>query len=298
MSASTKEIKSKIQSVDNIKQITRAMQMVSVAKMRRAANRVVQSREYTNRAREILENLTTEAAISHKLLEYNDTDRVLAVVVASDRSLCGSFNANVKKALDRFLSASGGDVVDVVAVGKHSKRMAEQLDCAVAASFSDFSEHVTVGDVGGVFEFCYSQFSKKAYRRVVIIYSHYESALSYKPLVRQLFPIDAASMGDTLSGMVDRETGMQTESMSRYLFEPSEEEVLTAIIPRLSKVRLFQALMESQASEHAARMFAMKNATENAEEVSEDLTLSYNRARQSAVTQEISEIAAAANALS
>jgi F-type H+-transporting ATPase subunit gamma len=103
-------------------------------------------------------------------------------------------------------------------------------------------------------------------------------------------------MGDTLSDMVDHDPSMQTEIMSRYLFEPSEDVVLSSVIPRLTKVRLFQALMESQASEHSARMFAMKNATENAEEVSEDLEQRYNRARQQTVTQEISEIAAAADA--
>ncbi|MEX2514819.1 MAG: ATP synthase F1 subunit gamma [Candidatus Paceibacterota bacterium] len=297
MPASTKQIKGKIQSVDNIKQITKAMQLVSVSKMRRAADRVVQTREYANRAREILENLTTHETLSHPLLTYNDTDPVLAIVVASDKSLCGSFNANVKKTLSRFIQASSGDQVDVVAVGKHSQRMARQMGCEVVASYSDFSEHVSVGDVGGIFEFLYNRFTQAAYRRVVVIYSHYESTLSYKPLVSQLLPVDAASMGDTLSHMVDRDQEMQTEIMSRYLFEPSEETVLSAVIPRLTKVRLFQALMESQASEHSARMFAMKNATENAEEVSEDLEQSYNRARQQAVTQEISEIAAASDAL-
>jgi|AntDeeMinimDraft_6_1070357.scaffolds.fasta_scaffold00323_17 F-type H+-transporting ATPase subunit gamma len=296
MAASTKQIKGKIQSVDNIKQITKAMQLVSVTKMRRAADRVVLSREYANRAREILENLTTHETLSHPLLTYNDTSPVLAVVVASDKSLCGSFNANVKKTLSRFKQASSVDRVDVLAVGKHSKRMAKQLDCDVVASFSDFSEHVTISDVGGVFEFLYNQFIDENYHRVVVIYSQYESTLSYKPLVSQLLPVDAASMGDSLSDMVDRDPEMQTEIMSRYLFEPSDETVLSAIIPRLTKVRLFQALIESQASEHSARMFAMKNATENAEEVSEDLEQRYNRARQQSVTQEISEIAAAADA--
>jgi F-type H+-transporting ATPase subunit gamma len=230
------------------------------------------------------------------LLTYNDTKPLLAVVVASDKSLCGSFNANVKKALSRFKLASAGDKVDVLAVGKHSKRIAKQIGCDVVASFSDFSEHVSISDVGGVFEFLLNQFTNENYYRVVVIYSHYESTLSYKPLVSQLLPVDATSMGDTLSDMVDHDPSMQTEIMSRYLFEPSEDVVLSSVIPRLTKVRLFQALMESQASEHSARMFAMKNATENAEEVSEDLEQRYNRARQQSVTQEISEIAAAADA--
>lgn len=297
MSASTKEIKGKIQSVDNIKQITRAMELMSVSKMKRAADRVVNTRQYANRAREILENLTTDEVISDELLTYNETEKTLAVVVASDKSLCGSFNANVKKALGRFLQAQEGRTTDVLAVGEHAKRMGNQLECEILASFTDFNEHVEITDVGGIFELILSEFRDATYDRIVVIYSHYESALSYTPLVRQLLPVDAAQLGDTLEEMADTDADLQTETMSRYLFEPSEESVLKALIPRLSKVRLFQALMESQASEHAARMFAMKNATENAEEVSEELEVSYNRARQDAVTQEISEISAAADAL-
>ncbi len=297
MAASTKEIKGKIQSVDNIKQITRAMELMSVSKMKRAADRVTKTRQYANRAREILENITTDEVISDELLEYNQSDKILAVTVASDKSLCGGFNANIKKNLGKFIELNKDRVIDVIAVGQHAKRMADQLDCSVVAVFSDFNEHVEIGDVGEVFELLLEKFRNKTYRRVVVIYSHYESALSYTPLVRQLLPVDAAKLGDSLEEMVDSDTDMQTETMSRYLFEPSDESVLRELIPRLSKVRLFQALMESQASEHAARMFAMKNATENAEEVSEELTVSYNRARQSAVTQEISEISAAADAL-
>jgi F-type H+-transporting ATPase subunit gamma len=137
------------------------------------------------------------------------------------------------------------------------------------------------------------EFKAGNYRRVVVIYSHYETALKCTPLVRQLLPVDPENMGD----MLDDSAAIRKEDMSSYLFEPSAESVLNGLLPRLSRIRLFQAMMESQASEHAARMFAMKNATENAEEVADELETDYNRARQRQVTQEIAEISAGANAL-
>ncbi len=299
MSASTKEIKGKIESVENIQQITRAMQLMSVSKMRRASDRVASTRRYADRAREILENVAEDQALEHPLMNYGDGDAALAVVVASDKGLCGNFNAKVRKRLKMFVESTGESPIDVVAVGDHAVRSADILECDVVGSFNEFNEYVSIADVGGIFELIQEEFHSGEYNRVVVIYSHYESALEFTPLVRQLLPVDPDSMGDTLdeASEASEEEKITKETMARYLFEPSESAVVSALLPRLSRVRLFQALMESQASEHSARMFAMKNATENAEEVAEELEVSYNRARQDAITQEISEISAGANAL-
>lgn len=300
MSASTKEIKGKIESVENIQQITRAMQLMSVSKMRRAVDRVAPTRRYADRAREILENLSADQNITHPLMEYGDGNAVLAVVVASDKGLCGSFNAKIQKRLEKFKESANESPVDVVAVGDHAAGSAEILECDLVGTFNEFNEHVSISDVSGIFELVRSEFHSGTYNRVVVIYSHYESALEFTPLVRQLLPVDPDNMGDTLDEVAEAagEETVSRESMSQYIFEPSESAVVSAVLPRFSQVRLFQALMESQASEHSARMFAMKNATENAEEVAEELEISYNRARQDAITREISEISAGANALS
>ena len=287
----TKEIKNQIKSVNNIKQITRAMELMSVAKMRRAAERVEDTREYATRALEILKNVGQIPGLRDDLFRYPDTEKTLAVVLASDQSLCGSFNANVRKQTTEFIGSE--TAVDIVAVGTQTARFSERLRAEVIRSFSDFNERVQIADVAEMFAYLLDEFKAGNYRRVVVIYSHYETALKYTPLVRQLLPVDPENMGD----MLDDSAAIRKEDMSSYLFEPSAESVLKALLPRLSRIRLFQAMMESQASEHAARMFAMKNATENAEEVANELETDYNRARQRQVTQEIAEISAGANAL-
>lgn len=302
MSATTKEIKNKIDSVENIQQITRAMQLMSVSKMRTATNRAVETRPYAQRAREVLENVTTDRSVSHPLLTYNESaDTTLAVVLASDKGLCGSFNANVRKQLEQLMETSSGPVA-VIAVGSEVATFARRLGCDLVAEFTDFDENTTLSEIGGLFTATHEAYLSGDYRRTVVVYSHYESALSQTPLTRQLFPVDPDNMGDTLAAMETgpddtAESSAERSVMTNYLFEPSESGVAHAILPRLSRVRLYQALLESQASEHSARMFAMKNATENAEEMAEDLETDYNRARQEEVTQEIAEISSAANAL-
>lgn len=294
--STTKEIKNKIESVDNIKQITKAMQLMSVGKMRTATDRALETRPYANKAREILANVTANHRISHPLLTYGESDRTLAVVIASDKGLCGGFNDMIA---DRLEALTDGDPesVAVVAVGEETDRFAHQLGCEVLASFHDFDENTKLEDVGGIFTVVHDAFLGNRFDRVAVVYAHYESALERSPLARQLFPVEPNNMGDTLSGMEADEDGQENTDTTDYLFEPNDEAVASAVLPRLSRIRLYQALLESQASEHSARMFAMKNATENAEEMGEELETDYNQARQQEVTQEIAEISSAANAL-
>lgn len=294
--ATTKEIKNKIDSVDNIKQITKAMQLMSVGKMRTATDRVLETRPYANRAREILASVTANQRISHPLLTYGKSEKTLAVVIASDKGLCGGFNKMIGDRLDTLIEESSGDF-SVVAVGEETDRIANQLGCDVLASFHDFDEKTKLKEVGGIFTAVHDAFLSNRFESAQVVYAHYESALKRFPLVRQLFPVDPDNMGDTLSGMESEKTSDANHKQEDYLFEPSESEVASAVLPRLSRIRLYQAVLESQASEHSARMFAMKNATENAEEMSEELETDYNQARQQEVTQEIAEISSAAEAL-
>jgi F-type H+-transporting ATPase subunit gamma len=293
--ATTKEIKRKISSVDNIQQITRAMQLMSVAKMRKATDRATNTRPYAKRAREILETVTQAEKIQHPLVQYQESDKILAVVIASDKGLCGNFNGSLRKQLNQ-LQASVSRDVSVLTVGKKATQFTKRARFAVVGSFSGFDEKTELTDIGGLFSAVHEEFLSGNYHRVVVVYTHYESATQYTPLVRQLFPVDVENMGQTLTA--DDSTDETPRSVLRnYLFEPSESAVAGAVLPRFSRVRLYQAVLESQASEHSARMFAMKNATENAEEISEELETEYNRARQSEITQEIADISSAANAL-
>lgn len=294
--STTKEIKNKIESVDNIKQITKAMQLMSVGKMRTATDRALETRSYSNKAREILVSVTANHRISHPLLTYGKGDRTLAVVIASDKGLCGGFNDMIADRLEE-LTNGDSDSVAVVAVGEETDRFACQLGCEVLASFHDFDENTKLEEVGGIFTAVHDGFLSNCFERVMVVYAHYESALERSPLARQLFPVDPDNMGDTLSGIETDEESANGSDMTDYLFEPSDEDVAAAVLPRLSRIRLYQALLESQASEHSARMFAMKNATENAEEMGEELETDYNQARQQEVTQEIAEISSAADAL-
>ena len=304
MPLSAKAIKSKINSVGNIKQITRAMELMSVSKMKQATERVLRSREYAQRAQGILRHVARDQNTIHQLLEYGDGDKSLVVVIGSSKGLCGSFNVNVAKRMRAYTKeVTGQDASEVafVAVGKRPSKEVGKLEndfpVDLLGSFNEFTENVRERDIRGLARLVLDEFRSGEYRNVVVIYTHYITALKNQVLACQLLPVDPEATLDTLDGVTEVDAE-ESANLAGYTFEPDEDAVLDAILPRLTEVRLYQMILESQASEHSARMFAMKNATENAEEMKEELQLSYNRARQAQVTREISEISAAANALS
>lgn len=295
MSVSTKAIKSKIGSVENIKKITRAMELVSVSKMKKAVAAALSARPYAERALEILTNISRERLLDHPLLRAGDGP-TLVVVIASNKGLCGSFNVNVHKAAREYMAQC--DEVHMVTVGTYAEKFARRTDTHTVASFIDFGERIAIEEVAGLARSVGEPFRRGEYERVVMVYTRYISALKQDVTVRQLLPVDPKNIADMIQEIESDTPRQVTEDMSLYLFEPSIDEILDPLLSRLSEVQLYQALLESQASEHSARMFAMKNATENAEEMIDDLNLSYNRARQAKITREISEIAAGAEALS
>jgi F-type H+-transporting ATPase subunit gamma len=295
-----KTIRTKISSVKNIGKITRAMELVSVSKMKKAVDQATHSREYAARALEILENLSRHRTLRHPLLRQGMGDKVLLVVVSSNKGLCGGYNANVIKTAVKFAKELKDESCTIVAVGRYSERASRVMKADLVASFVDIGDEPSWRDTRAVANLATEEFLKGAYTRVVLVYTRYESALSYAPVVQNLLPIRksvVAEFQDTVGSVKNPEPGVVRESMSEYMFEPSEQELLDATLPRLVESQVYQALLEARASEHSARMFAMKNASDNAKTLVEDLTLSYNQVRQSAITQEISEIAAGADAL-
>jgi F-type H+-transporting ATPase subunit gamma len=221
----------------------------------------------------------------------------LLVIIASNRGLCGGFNIVLAGAVARFLEARGGaGKFDFVTVGRNAEFMARKFGGRTRGSFVDFSGELDIYSIGGLFRLVLDEFKSGAYNRVVIAYNNYVSAVKYQPVIRQILPVKPRIVRNIIEDIGKDDTEIFHSSgsdRSLYLFEPSDEEVLAEILPRLVEVQIYQAILESAASEHSARMVAMKNATDNAEEMVRQLRRGYNRARQDSITQEISEIATA-----
>jgi F-type H+-transporting ATPase subunit gamma len=303
MALLTKIIKGRIKSIANIRKITRAMEMVSASKMRKSTGKAVNTRTYAELALELLVNIAKEKRLAHPLIKGNSSPRALLVVIASSKGLCGAYNINVLKAANKFIKNKDQSDFDFVTVGKYAERLAKKSQSKIIGSFINFSDDLTIEEINGLNNLILTEFLAKKYGRVYLVYTNFISAISYKNKVRQLLPIKAENIQDMLeeTGAEKEKTtnhGHDTRSLSNYLLEPNKTLLLEKVLPGLTKVQLYQALLESSASEHSARMLAMRNASENAEEMVQELTLSFNQARQAGITQEISEIAAGAEALS
>jgi F-type H+-transporting ATPase subunit gamma len=305
MALSPKLIKGKIKSVKNVGKITKAMELVSVSKMKRATSGALSARAYTSRALSLLAGLSRlDTPAGEKLLNHGSRDRNLIVIVSSNKGLCGSYNVNVERATRNFIKrirAKHETDIDVVCVGKKAERIASVLQLNIIASFVEFSEAISIDEAYILSILLHEEFMKGAYYNVVLVYTEYESALSNHVVVRQLYPFKP----ENLANMIDEEwktvlarQSQKDASLENYITEPAPDELRRKIIVRLAHTQIYQALLEANASEHSARMFAMKNATDNAKQLADKLTLSFNQARQASITRELSEIAAGADALS
>lgn len=299
MALSSRLIRSKIKAVGNIRKITKAMELVSASKMKRAVGNALATREYSTEALNFLVHIAGEQDADHPFLHPGPGSGALIVFIASDKGLCGSFNVNVGRTVLKYARALKGGNTSFITVGRNAERAAKKMGLPVIGSFTNLPDNLHIEDIGGLRKLVLDEFASGKYRKIFIGYMNYISAIKYQPVVRQILPVEP----DIVKNMIE-EVGKDAEqksvryrNFSRYIFEPSNSEVLSLVVPRLVESALFQALLESLASEHSARMFAMKNANDNAADILADLTLTYNHARQDAVTREITEIAAGANAL-
>ncbi|HPX94274.1 MAG TPA: ATP synthase F1 subunit gamma [Candidatus Moranbacteria bacterium] len=316
---SGKDIRRRIKSINSTRKITRAMEMVSAAKMRRAVSSVIAIRPYAHSAWSVLTNLARafETSQDHGLLEVREVKNVLMIVVASDRGLCGSFNTQIfKKIREEILHPEklkinriagkkilspvrDEDVrIDFITVGKKGEGMVRKLKKEIVAAFADGVQFMTVADIKPISKIVIDEYLAKKYDKVVIIYTDYVSTVVQKTRIRQILPISKIDIEKQIAEMdvVAEEYGLK-KPMQEYKVEPGPEEVLQFIIPRLIEMQVFHAILESKASEESARMMAMRNASDAALEMSEDLTLTYNQIRQGKITQEIAEISAGRAAL-
>ncbi len=304
MALSTKAIKAKIGSVKNTKKITKAMEMVAASKMKKAVDNALGSREYAERALELLVHISKDRIIKHPLLERRDERKTLLLVIASNKGLCGGYNAHVRKVFNKIVDvhenrSETNSALSVITVGKYAERFAKARGVEVVASFVDFPDNIFIEDITALSGMIINEFEKETYDSVRMVFSHFISAMSSNVNTQPLLPVSPDAIESFISqvGGAKESRDVVLENLAQYRFEPNEEEVLNHVLPRLTEVQIYQALLESFAVEHSSRMIAMKNASESADEMVSDLTLTFNKARQAAITQEITEIATAAGAI-
>jgi len=316
MAVNAKIIKRRIKSVTNTKKMTKAMEMISAVKMRKAVETVVGTRLFAKLGRELMQHLANLEEPNVPLLEQRPVKNVLAIIISSNRGQCGSFNANLFKQTktvfadtknltsfrsdEGIVSSESGDItVDVIAVGKKSVSFSKKQGYNVTAVFDELSEKPSYEDIRPIATMAMDGFTEKKYDKVVISFTEYKSSLVQEAKVRQLLPFSATDF-DKMTAKMDVTEDEQSEDaypIEGYLFEPGLDIIVDEVLPRLIEIQLYQGILESSASEHSARMVAMKNASENAGEMIKELNLTYNKARQAAITQEIAEIAGGAAAL-
>jgi F-type H+-transporting ATPase subunit gamma len=292
-----KEVRNRIKSVKNISQITRALEAVSASRVRRAQARTLASRAYADKAWEILVNLQRAGTTSHPLLTAREEVRkVMIVVITSDRGLAGSYNTNVLRVAERF-AARIGKPVQYIAVGRKGRDSLIRNRANVVAEFSDLPAEPTISTIAPISRLAIDAFMSGEVDEVVIAYTDFINLLAQRPVVRVWLPLSTDAHANRVASDLVKEMPEVTEGVLSYEYEPNAAAVLDEIVPRFTELQLYQALLESQSSEHAARMAAMRNATDNATQLVADLTLDYNKARQAAITSEILDIVGGANAL-
>ena len=280
----TKVIKEKIKSVGNIKKITKTMEMVSAAKMKKAIDSALLLRPFHTEAQHLLHDISLDAMTRHPLLTPNGVVGDVVILVASNKGLCGSYNVNVYRKLLESYDEQARKNLKVIAFGKYSEKVAKKLHLETLASFN--GSLITGDDAHATATLIVDWYRNKTIGTVKILYTHFTSGSSFTPTVVQLLPF--SSEGEPA----------RSHGEPRYAYEPDQDTVLSSIIPMMLHNIIYGAILEGYASEHSARMFAMKSATDNAKEIQDDLKLYYNRARQDSVTQEIAEITSGAMALS
>jgi len=281
---SQREIRRRISSVRNIKQITRAMQFVAASKLKRAQDATLQSRPYSDKIDEVLADLAAVlGAEDHPLLARRETGTRAIVLLTTDRGLAGSLNTNTIRYTAELIT-SGENEMRMVTVGRKGHASMRRARVPIAATFEGYGDRPSFSSVVPLARLLTDDYLAGTYSAIDLVYPRFVSTLVQRPYLDRLLPVEPAS---------DADEGIPG---NQFIFEPNADAVLRQLLPRYVATRVYQAVLELTASEQSARMVAMKNATENAQELIEDLTLTYNKVRQSNITREMIEIATGANA--
>jgi F-type H+-transporting ATPase subunit gamma len=283
--ANLKEIRNRITSVSSTMQITAAMKMVSAAKLKKAQDAITAMRPYAEKLTELLQNLsaTLDGDVGGEFTKQREVKKVLVVAITSNRGLCGAFNTNVIKEVKNRADFYAGKQVDVFAIGKKGNDILTKT-LSVVDNQSQVFDHLTFDNVTVIAETLTQKFVSGEYDKIELVYNQFKNAATQIVQVEQFLPL-APIKSDTPASTGD------------YIFEPSKEEIVLTLIPKSLKTQLYKGIRDSFASEHGARMTAMHKATDNATELRDQLKLTYNKARQAAITNEILEIVGGAEAL-
>lgn len=306
--ATAREIRRRMASVRNIRQITRAMELIAVTRLRRAQQRVLASRPYADKMRQVLGDLvervsvpldahadTDEQQVLHPLLERRaKISRVGMVLLTTDRGLCGALNANtLRVALQHsHRELNQGRAVELTVVGRKGLQALRRTDLSVTAEFTQIGDYPDFSKTSPIARVAMDAFTSRQVDEVVLVYPKFVNTMRQEPTIIPLLPIQPPEAGSAAAerGTAGRHT--QTD----YIYEPNPRDVLARLLPRYVEIQVYQAVQEMVASEFSARMVAMRNATDNAGELITDLQLGYNKARQAIITREIIEVSAGANA--
>lgn len=287
--ASLKDIRQRIKAIKNIQKVTNAMKMVAAARLRRSQMNMEQARPYARRINEVLEHLLPAIDRSlNPLLAVREPEKVGFVIVTADRGLCGGFNGNIIRTATGLLQEYERDEVSLICVGKKGRNYFVKEGYNVIGHYTDFWNELAFQHAAGIMEQVRRLYLENNLDKVILIYNEFKNVVRQEIVTRQLLPL--------ILSEVENGSGPAPE-FGEYLFEPSEEDIVNSLVPRHLNVQVWQALLESNAAEQAARMNAMGAATENAGEMISTLTLEYNKARQAAITKELLEIVSGAEAL-
>jgi F-type H+-transporting ATPase subunit gamma len=288
--ANSKAIKNRIKSVKNTKKITKAMELVAASKMKRAVGSTLASRIYAQYSWDILTSIANSTQeVTHPLFIQREVKNTLLVLITSNRGLCGAYNAQVIKKALQFLRSTNTNV-DILTIGKKGDAAMRRVGKNVIASFVDLPDNITTRDILPVAKLLTTEYTKGTYDKVVAVYTDYVSALSQKANVKQILPVSKQDLKELLESIPTLETAK--ENKTAYLFEGDVSALIGSLARKLTRMQIYQMMLESNASEQSARMVAMKNASEASGEMIDELTLVFNKARQAGITQEISEISA------
>jgi len=288
--ANLKEVRTRITSVNSTAQITSAMKMVAASKLRRAQMAIVNMRPYAQKLNAILQNVTEslDASEGNSFGDDRAINKALIVVVTSNRGLCGAFNANVIKRTTQLLNEDFSAIkgkVDIITIGKKASDFFSKKGDIHIASYDDFYNDLSFDNVSPLATELLEKYKNKDYDKIIIVYNMFKNAATQVVTAEQLLPVLPT----------EKEAG--NEQNNNFLFEPSQEEIVESLLPSILKTQFYKTLLDSYASEHGARMTAMQQATDNAHEMIKELKLTYNKARQAAITGEILEIVGGAEAL-
>lgn len=295
--ATLHEIRRRIDSVKNIGQVTRAMQAVSASKMQRAQTQVKATRVYAEKAWEVLTHLAAQRQVGeelHPLLQVRPPHSVVLVLLTGDRGLCGAFNHNIIAKAVGFMKESEWPV-KLITVGRKGRDFMHRRGEDIVAEFTAIPDQPRLVDVTPIARVAIDGFLEGHFDQVCLAYSDFINVLNQQPTIKRLLPIMPAEIETQAMGEYIERVGPL--AATEYIYEPDPRSILDEVLPRFTELQIYQAILESIASEHSARMVAMRNASDNAEELVEGLTLDFNKARQRAITLEIMDIAGGAEAL-